>query len=230
MKKKNIAILTTLVVIILSTFLYLNDYYKAVNIDNYLKDNELVKVKKDKSGIYYDGPGRDNFLIFYPGAKVEFTAYSPLMYSLAEVGIDTYIVDFPFNIAFMKMNAAKTIIKNYKYDNYYLGGHSLGGVVATQDSNKNNIKGLILLASYPTEKTNCKVLSIYSNQDGVLNIDKYKENIKLVDDLNEIIIEGGNHAYFGNYGEQKGDKKATISRDNQQEITKIEILKFINQE
>ncbi len=31
-----------------------------------------------------------------------------------------------------------------------------------------------------------------------------------------IVVEGGNHASFGNYGEQEGDGTATISREQQQ--------------
>ena len=33
------------------------------------------------------------------------------------------------------------------------------------------------------------------------------------------MIEGGNHAQFGDYGLQKGDGQAGISREEQQEIT-----------
>ena len=47
---------------------------------------------------------------------------------------------------------------------------------------------------------------------------------------NKIEISGGNHAYFGNYGEQKGDGKATITREEQQKIAVKEIMEFINEE
>ena len=36
-------------------------------------------------------------------------------------------------------------------------------------------------------------------------------------------IPGGNHAYFGKYGEQKGDGEATISREDQTKET-VKIL------
>ena len=41
-------------------------------------------------------------------------------------------------------------------------------------------------------------------------------------------IEGGNHAYFGDYGEQSGDNLATISREAQQQITVDAIVQFLN--
>jgi len=33
----------------------------------------------------------------------------------------------------------------------------------------------------------------------------------------ETVIEGGNHAQFGNYGVQKGDGKATVTAEEQQD-------------
>lgn len=48
----------------------------------------------------------------------------------------------------------------------------------------------------------------------------------LPDTAERIVVEGGNHAYFGNYGEQEGDGTATISREQQQEeaVNAIEAL------
>ena len=37
------------------------------------------------------------------------------------------------------------------------------------------------------------------------------------------VIEGGNHAYFGNYGEQAGDSVGEISREEQQSQTVLVI-------
>lgn len=46
-------------------------------------------------------------------------------------------------------------------------------------------------------------------------------------DYAEICIEGGNHAQFGNYGEQKGDHAAGISREEQQAQTVEAILNMM---
>ena len=48
--------------------------------------------------------------------------------------------------------------------------------------------------------------------------------------MEKYIINGGNHACFGNYGEQKGDGKATITKDEQINITVKQIVKFIEKE
>ena len=47
--------------------------------------------------------------------------------------------------------------------------------------------------------------------------------------LKEIIIEGGNHSNFGNYGLQENDNLSTIDKETQQERTIQEILKFIEE-
>ena len=224
---KNIILISIISVIVIPIIFYLNTYYKATAVVKYsLKTDEKLIVEQISNGILFDGPGKDNIFVFYPGAKVEYTSYAPLMHTLAENGLDTYIVEMPFNIAFFDINAIKDVKNKYEYDNWYIGGHSLGGEVAAINIKKYNIKGLILLASYPTENPNCKTLSIYGSNDGVLDIEKYQESTKNLKQFTEIIIEGGNHAYFGNYGEQNGDNKATISRSSQQEITINEILKF----
>lgn len=50
--------------------------------------------------------------------------YAPLLYKLAEKGIDCYLVDMPFRLAIFNINAIDNIINKYKYDNWYLMGHS----------------------------------------------------------------------------------------------------------
>ena len=135
----------------------------------------------------------------------------------------------PFNIAFFDIKAANRVIDKYKYDNYYIMGHSLGGVVATS-INIDKVKGYILLASYSTNKieNEREVLSIYGDKDKVLNMKEYNKNrVNLPLKYKEVVIKGGNHANFGDYGRQKKDGKASISRDKQQSITVKEIKEFL---
>ena len=81
-----------------------------------------------------------------------------------------------------------------------------------------NISGLILLASYPSEKVNLskrhlKVLSITASNDKVLKWDQYKSAKKrLPSDTSYTSISGGNHSEFGDYGHQSKDGDATISQ------------------
>ena len=126
----------------------------------------------------------------------------------------------PLNFAFFGINKPDTIIKEKKYDNYYLSGHSLGGVAASMyvSSNSDKVKGLIMLSSYPIKElpSDIEYISIYGSEDKVLNIDKYNDFKKYFpDNYKEYVIEGGNHSGFANYGSQKGDGISKITSDEQ---------------
>ena len=136
----------------------------------------------------------------------------------------------PFNLAVLNSNAADTVLSKFNnIENWYIGGHSLGGAMAASYAAKHqdNLKGVVLLAAYPTKELDIPVLSIYGSEDGVLNREKYKDSIGMAKNLSEIIIDGGNHAQFGNYGEQSGDNKSKISSEKQWNQTTNEILNFI---
>lgn len=45
----------------------------------------------------------------------------------------------------------------------------------------------------------------------------------------EYCIDGGNHAQFGDYGEQTGDGKSGISSQEQQKQTIEEIVRFLEE-
>jgi hypothetical protein len=56
------------------------------------------------------------------------------------------------------------------------------------------------------------VLSVHGSEDGVLNREKYAAySSNLPEGFTETVIAGGNHAYFGAYGEQEGDGVATVT-------------------
>ena len=67
-------------------------------------------------------------LIFYPGGKVEYTAYAPLMALLRERGVLCVLCKMPFNLAVLDGNAAEGIPARFpSVTRWYVGGHSLGG-------------------------------------------------------------------------------------------------------
>lgn len=210
---------------------YVSDYYHTdENVQAYLQKKDSVSILEMPDGLYLDGSGDDTAVIFYPGAKVEYTAYLPLLSDLAERGIDCFLIKMPCNLAFFGQNKAKKIMDSYEYDHWYLSGHSLGGAMAASyaSGHLESLNGLVLLAAYPTKSLKSdsfSVLSIYGSEDGVLNMEKVEEGkSQMPADYTEICIEGGNHAQFGNYGEQKGDHTAGISREEQQKQTVDAIL------
>ena len=140
--------------------------------------------------------------------------------ALAEDGVDCFLVKMPLNMAFMDLNAAAAVQADYAYDRWYIGGHSLGGAMAAVYAAEHGeeLSGLILLAAYATKPLDqhLAVLELHGSEDGVLNRDKleqgrqYLPSSALAEEL-----PGGNHAQFGDYGPQKGDGAATVSREEQ---------------
>ena len=136
---------------------------------------------------------------------------------------NVFLTKMPFNLAVFNINAATSILESHSNINkWYIAGHSLGGAMASQylDKNADKFDGLIQLSAYPLNDKEEHVLIMFGSNDGVLDLDKMKNH-------NTFVIEGGNHAYFGNYGEQKGDGVASISRSSQQAITVQAISDFI---
>lgn len=187
-----------------------------------LSSTQEVAVDNQADWIAFGDPTADVGFVLYPGGKVAAEAYAPLMRGLAEDGIFCVITRMPFNLAFFNNGAIEGVMAAYsQVSTWYLGGHSLGGVAACQwaAAHPDKISGLVLLASYSSDdltSTGLPVLSIYGSEDGVMSSDAYEGAKGLLPaDLTEVVIEGGNHVQFGDYGEQAGDGTATISADDQ---------------
>lgn len=241
-KKKFVVtvVLFSIVALVLSCGLYISDYYKAdfSEIERVLEksENQLYEKSLLKEGTLCFLPkvGAKIGFVFYPGGKVQYNAYEPLLAKLAEKGIACFLVKMPFNLAVFNINGAEKVLNQFpEIENWFIGGHSLGGSMAASFLGKNqfDIKGLILLASYSTmdfSESDIRLLSIFGSEDGVLNLEKYTENKShFSKNAKEVVIEGGNHAGFGFYGPQKKDGKASISSINQIEQTARLILEFI---
>ena len=229
-KKIKIAIVAILILILAYAALYMTEYSPAEKTArDCLNGSENVTVSKMPNGLFLDGPGVDNALIFYPGAKVEYISYLPLLANLSNQGVDCYLVEMPFNLAMFGENSADSIIDSTNYTHYFLSGHSLGGVYATSYLNHTGKgDGAILLASYSINNISKPVLSIYGSEDHVLNMKKYDESKPLMTNLTEFVVEGGNHEQFAYYGNQSSDGVAKITPENQQNQTVEKILEFIN--
>lgn len=193
-----------------------------------LESSKYVTVEETANYIAFEPAGEfyNKGIIFYPGGSVEPEAYAPLMHAVAEEGYLCVIVKMPLKLAVLDVNKADVVRKDYgNVADWYMAGHSLGGAMASAYAyeNASKLQGVILLAAYSTEdlsKEKLDVLSIYGSADGVLNLDNYMEyRSNLPADAVEILIEGGNHANFGNYGAQSDDGVAGITAEEQQAIT-----------
>ncbi|MBL8061932.1 MAG: alpha/beta hydrolase [Anaerolineales bacterium] len=160
--------------------------------------------------------------IFYPGGKVDYRAYAPVLKLIAAKGIFVAVVPVPLNLAFFDVNAAARVQAAYpEINNWFVGGHSLGGVAASSyAADHPEIRGVVFWASYPADDLlrvkDIKAISIYGTNDGLATGDTIDASRDLLpEDTQFISIEGGNHAQFGSYGLQAGDNDADISPEEQ---------------
>ena len=129
-------------------------------------------------------------LIFYPGGRVQYTAYAPLMHELAKNNFVCILVHMPGNLAAKHVD---------EFDGLYLFA-----AYSTADLSDSDLR----------------VFSVYGSEDGVLDMDKYRKyRSNLPEDTYEYVIDGGCHSYFGSYGLQKGDGTPDVDFEEQIEMT-----------
>jgi dienelactone hydrolase len=190
-----------------------------------VSDSE-VRVEEDQPWLtfYPTGELPTAGLVFYPGGRVVPEAYAPLARRIAAAGYLVVIPEMPLHLAVFRPGAAEDILAAYPaVDVWAVGGHSLGGAMAARfaAANPGRVAGLVLWASYPPESSDLsgsglEVVSIYGTRDGLaLPGEVLGARDRLPPDTQFVAVEGGNHAGFGAYGQQRGDNPAAISREDQ---------------
>ncbi len=256
MKGKSKKIVIILSIILMSIILvYMAMYFSVYRLDFNMKnfnsyESKYLDIYDNRRYIYIEPKGiskPSTGIIFYPGGLVEEEAYLPLLAELSKDGYGVYIVKSLMNIPILNSDSAENIIGENRFENYVLMGHSLGGTsllkyFSKQTNNSKKVNEIILLASYSDSKyifdsqrndnykRDIPILSIVGSNDNVINIDRYeKDKINLPYNTKYVVIEGGNHSYFGNYGKQRNDNEADISLEEQQYNTLKEIEEFLNE-
>ena len=228
-KRILIALAVIVVMLVAAAVWYVNDYSHADNValaavadeDGAADGVEVRTLPSGDIAFVPDNPVAG--LVFYPGGKVQPEAYAPLMQQCAQRGILCVLLKPTFNLAIIDMDAASGVTAQFpEISEWTIAGHSMGGVAAADYASRHagEFDAVAFLAAYPAvdlSKFDGKVLSIVGSNDGVLNRDKYEQAHELLpDSAQELVIEGGNHAYYGNYGEQANDGQADITREDQQ--------------
>ena len=241
MKKYIIVPLAAIFLLVAGIFVYIGNYYHASEAAMAMVETpaEDLCLTVDLEGrmIFEPDVPAESGIIFYPGGKVQAESYVPLLSALAEEGVLTVLVPMPANLAVLDVKAADGIVEELNYvEDWYMAGHSLGGSMAASYLEKqagvDAFEGLILLASYSAvdlSQSSYEVLTIYGDQDGVMDMAKYEDcydNLP-VNLTHENIIKGGNHSQFGDYGHQKGDGKASIPGKEQIRQTVEAIVEFV---
>lgn len=183
--------------------------------------------------------------IFFPGGMVQPEAYAPLARTIAEQGHTVFIVKLPFGSAPLESQqtsvmeqALEIMQKNDSIQYWLVGGHSRGAAIASRFAllHGSSFDGLILIGtSHPKEQAfdlsnaTLAVTKIYATNDGLASQEEVEANaIYLPESTNWVLIDGGNHSQFAYVGNLLGDNTATISREQQQELTAKAILEALN--
>ena len=218
--------------------LYFSDYYHADAVAvAAVSSSEEVEVRSLGGGELAFVPADPMAgMVFYPGAKVQPEAYAPLLRACAQRGVLCVLVRPPLNFSLLDVSAAGDAIQAFpEMQTWILAGHSLGGVAAAAYAadNLQDIDAMVFLASYPAADLSAldgPTLSVVGSEDQVLNRNAYSEAwTRLPVEARELVIEGGNHAQFGNYGKQRGDGVATIAREDQQAQTADAIASLVSE-
>ena len=218
-----------LLIVVIGLVVVLGGGLAYLKTQTYSPTNNAVQIaeKAESSSDWLYFPAEDKskpMIIFYPGALVAPESYSSWAQTVAKAGYPVYILKMPLDLAILAPNRGEKVLSEQSNRDYIIGGHSLGGVMASRFAREHDkqLRGVFFLASYPDEKgsladKNIPVLSLTAENDHVLNHDAYqkaKKELPKNTDYQE--IAGGNHAGFGSYGAQKGDGKSTIHDQNQQ--------------
>jgi len=192
-----------------------------------MESNANVTVKENGNFVVFTPTSNTPItgFILYPGGHVDYRSYAPVAQEIASRGYMVSIVQMPLSLAVFGISRADDVIAAYPDMRYWVvGGHSLGGSMAASyaQNHHDTVQGLVLWASYPVNSddlssTSLKGLSTYGSNDQVLNRDNFNATVSLLPPGTIMqVIQGGNHAQFGNYGLQPGDGTATISDTDQQ--------------
>jgi hypothetical protein len=185
----------------------------AISID-YSRDSVVLTPASEANG---------RGLVFIAGAKVEPVAYAYKLSGLVDEGYTVVIVRPFLNFGLFETRplSAFTDLAPAVTD-WFVGGHSLGGVKACMYAESPEVQGLVLFGSYcanDLSDSDLAVVSLSGSADGLSTPAKIDANATaLPADTTFVEIDGANHAAFGDYGVQAGDGEASINDSEMRDL------------
>jgi dienelactone hydrolase len=178
-------------------------------------------------------------LIFICGSGGAAQAYAELLRPIAEAGFPVFVVKLPYRFAPLESHKQAAVDRaigvtasHPQFSHWVLSGHSLGGALACRvaKSDPKPYSAMVLVGTtHPKlddlSSLTMAVTKVYASNDGVAPSDKILANKRLLpSDTQWVEIKGGNHSQFGHYGHQLFDGTATVSRQEQQSVTRSALL------
>jgi pimeloyl-ACP methyl ester carboxylesterase len=141
-------------------------------------------------------------LLFYPGARIEPSAYVAKLAAIAEAANIQIAIGKPaLNLAFFSINQAdnmRTALPGVTC--WFVGGHSLGGSMACvyASNHSDTLEGVMLFGTYcgtDISNTSLRVLSINGERDGIFPPAIISERRhELPSNARMVLVPGMNHA------------------------------------
>ena len=229
-------------------FAYMVLSYSARGVaDSVLESADRVQVIEDDGTISFlpRGGERRTPLLFLPGGLVEPAAYAPLLRRVAESGHAALLVRLPSlggrhavgargrREAVDRALATLSILPPER--RWVVAGHSLGGLLAAMVAREapDRIAGLALLGTthprdFSLADAPYPVVKVFGTRDGIAPVERMRGNAAMLPSHTRwVAIEGGNHSQFGYYGFQLFDRRARITREDQQDRIAAALLELL---
>ena len=198
-------------------------YQPELQYLNEIQNNRDVVIEKNDSHYVLNPVIRNSNvpeIIYYSGGLVQSEGY---LYRLGNLAIRLqtriFLIRPPLNLAILNIDQAQLIVNQYGLKNFWVGGHSLGGVVACRYAKEHQelVYGMFLFGAYCDQDIKDfkgRVEVLYGEEDKVLNVDSLnKANSNLPVNAITKSVPGLNHSNFGNYGSQKSDGNSELNSD-----------------
>jgi len=224
---------------------WLADSVRTRGVDeNLLRSNQQVSVLNDATGLTFLPVSTSDHtgLVFICGSGIAAEAYAPILRPIAQEGFPAFVIRLPYRFAaleshkHMAVDRAREVIATHpEVTRWVIAGHSLGAALAARlaHSDAGSLSAMILVATtHPKDDDlsflHIPVTKIYGSHDGVAPLDRVLANRGLLPPHTKWVeIAGGNHSQFGRYGHQLFDGTATISREEQEALTRSAILQTL---
>lgn len=167
-------------------------------------------------------------LIFYPGGRAAPESYAPLLKQLSATGLVVVNVPMPLHMAIFAPDRADDVMEAFPdIDDWYLAGHSMGGVAAVEYTAEHAslLRGLIMWASYPDRdisQIKISTLSVYGTRDKMTTVEEVQSRKRMLPEQTEYIAIDADHWLFGHFARGAGSGEAQAERDRlQQELVDV---------
>jgi pimeloyl-ACP methyl ester carboxylesterase len=189
-------------------------------------------------------PGKTG-LIFFCGSGIAAPAYAPLLRPIADAGYPVFVIKLPYRFAPLESHRLAALARARGVfatmpgvSQWVVSGHSLGGALAARlaQSRPPSLSALVLIGTtHPRDddlsSLQIPVTKVYASNDRIAPRERVIANRRLLPAATRWIeINGANHSQFGRYGHQLFDGTASISRDEQEAITRSAILSALGGE